>query len=346
MPDAERTGVGVLGAADIAWRRTIPALLHCPRLRLVAVASRTAEKAHTFAERFGCEAVTGYERLLAREDIQAVYIPLPNALHEQWADAALRAGKHVLVEKSLTVSTAAAADLARTARERGLAFMENFAFLHHTQHERVRELVAEGAIGTPRVFTASFGIPRADGALIRYSRALAGGALRETGCYPVRAAQLFLGSDIEVLGARLGFDEDGGCDMAGSVLLADGAGMTAQCDFGLDHAYRNTYAVWGSEGRIEVDWAFTPPPEKQPRLRVHRGEHTEQLTLPAADQFLRAVSAFAQACADPAARAPHAADAIRQASLLESVLELSGTPKTPARDRLGRAGTRSAHVPG
>lgn len=345
MSDAEPTGIGVLGAADIAWRRTIPALLGCPGLRLVAVASRTPDKARTFADRFGCDAVTGYERLLAREDVQAVYIPLPNALHEQWAHAALLAGKHVLVEKSLTASAEAASDLARTARERGLAFMENFAFLHHTQHERVRALVAEGAIGTPRVFTASFGIPRADRELIRYSRALDGGALRETGCYPVRAAQLFLGADIEVLGARLGYEEDGGCDMTGSVLLADGAGLTAQCDFGLDHAYRNTYALWGSEGRIEVDWAFTPPPDKQPRLRVSRGQHTEELTLPAADQFLRAVSAFAGACADPAARAPHAADAVRQAALLESVLKLAGIPETSARDRLAPAGTRSNHDP-
>ncbi|MFJ3594710.1 oxidoreductase [Streptomyces sp. CB02488] len=346
MSDTERTGIAILGAADIAWRRTAPALLRCPALRVVAVASRTPDKARAFADRFGIEAVTGYQRLLEREDIQAVYIPLPNALHEQWADAALRAGKHVLVEKSLTASTAAAAGLARTARERGLAFMENFAFLHHTQHDRVRELVAEGAIGTPRVLTASFGIPRTDGELIRYSRELAGGALRETGCYPIRAARLFLGTDIEVVGARLRYEEDGGCDMAGSVLLADGAGVTAQCDFGLDHAYRNTYALWGSEGRIEVDWAFTPPPDTRPLLRLRRGDHAEEWTLPAADQFLRAVSAFARACADPAAHTSHADDAVRQASLIESVLELSGTPEDPARDRLGRAGARSAHVPG
>lgn len=343
MSDAEPTGIAVLGAADIAWRRTVPALLGCPRLRLVAVASRTPDKARAFADRFGCEAVTGYERLLARDDIGAVYIPLPNALHEAWAEAALRAGKHVLVEKSLTVSTAAAQHLARLARERGLAFMENFAFLHHPQHQRVRDLVAEGALGTPRVLTASFGIPRADPALIRYSVPLAGGALRETGCYPLRAAQLFLGDGLDVLGARLGYDEDGGCDMSGSVLLADDTGLTAQCDFGLDHAYRNTYALWGSEGRVEVDWAFTPPPGRPTLLRLRRGEHTEDITVPAADQFLRAVTAFAEACADPAARAPHAADAVRQATVLATVLDRAGAP---ARSRPEPAGTRRSHVPG
>ncbi|GAA2343508.1 Gfo/Idh/MocA family oxidoreductase [Streptomyces kunmingensis] len=335
MPDIEPLGVAVLGAADIARRRTVPALLRSPLVRLVAVASRTTDKARTFADRFGCEAVTGYERLLDRDDVDAVYIPLPNALHETWAEKALRAGKHVMVEKSLTASAAAATELARTAQERNLAFMENFAFLHHTQHTRVRELLADGAIGTLRVFTASFGIPRTDSSLIRYSRALAGGALRETGCYPIRAAQLFLGEDVEVVGARLRHEPDGGCDLAGSVLLADGAGTTAQCDFGLDHAYRNTYALWGSEGRIEVDWAFTPPPGHAPLVRLRRAGHTEEWTLPAADQFLGAVTAFAEAARDPAAHREHSAAAIRQAALVESVVELAGTPE---------AAPRSSHV--
>lgn len=342
MADDEPLGIGVLGAADIAWRRTLPALLRCPTARLVAVASRTPGKARAFAEHFGCEAETGYERLLERQDVRAVYIPLPNALHERWADAALRAGKHVLVEKSLTISTAAATGLARTARERGLVLMENFAFLHHPQHTRVRELVADGAIGTPRVFSASFGIPRADPGLIRYSRELAGGALRETGCYPVRAAQLFLGEDIQVLGAHLRYASDGGVDTAGSVLLADGAGVTAQCDFGLDHGYRNTYALWGSEGRVEVDWAFTPPPEARPLLRLYRADRREELVLPAADQFLDLVTAFAGACADPAAHEPHARAAVRQATMLEAVVALAGG----SGDEEGRrAGSRSARVP-
>ncbi|MEV2243868.1 Gfo/Idh/MocA family oxidoreductase [Streptomyces sp. NPDC049970] len=333
MTDAEPLGIAVLGAADIAWRRTLPAVGRCQGLRLVAVASRTPEKARTFAERFDCDAVTGYERLLAREDVQAVYIPLPNALHEEWAEAALRAGKHVLVEKSLSADGAAALKLARTARERGLAFMENFAFLHHTQHRTVADLVAEGAIGTPQLFSASFGIPRGDDGLIRYSRGLAGGALRETGCYPVRAAQLFLGADVQVIGSRLRFDADLGVDMAGSALLADAAGVTAQCDFGLDHAYRNTYAVWGSEGRIELDRAFTPPPDARPVLRLLRADHREERVLPAADQFLGAVTAFASACADPAARESHTDDAVRQAALLESVVTRDAATRPPAPDR-------------
>nr|AKA59100.1 NDP-hexose-3-reductase [Streptomyces sp. WAC2288] len=325
MSDAEPIGIGVLGAADIAWRRGIPAIERCERLRLAAVASRSLEKAQAVAERFGCAAVAGYERLLERDDVDAVYVPLPNSLHEEWADAALRAGKHVLVEKSLTLSAATARRLVATARERRLAFMENFSFLHHTQHARVLDLVADGAIGTPLSFSGSFGIPRTAPSLIRYSPELAGGALREIGCYPVRAARLFLGDDLTVTGASLRHDPSVGVDVAGSALLTDGAGVTAHCDFGLTHAYRNTYAVWGSEGRIEVDWAFTPPPETRPVIRVHRADVREERVLPGADQFLGMLTAFAEACADPSAHEHHGDDAIGQAILLEAIADHSAT---------------------
>lgn len=313
-------GVGVLGAADIAWRNAAPAVRRCDGLRLAAVASRNVEKAQRFADRFGCEPVAGYERLLERDDVQAVYVPLPNSLHEEWAEAALRAGKHVLVEKSLTVSADAARRLAGLAEARGLAFMENFTFLFHPQHEEVRKLVADGAVGVPQVFSASLGIPRGDPDLIRYRPELAGGTLRENGCYPLRAALLHLGDDVQVVGARLRTDAGTGVDVAGSALLANGEGVTAQCDFGLTHAYRNTYAVWGSEGRVELDWAFNPRPETRPVLRLHRGDVREERVLPAADQFQRTFAAFAQACGSPAAHRGHGEDAVRQAALMESVL--------------------------
>lgn len=319
MSDAEPTAVGVLGAADIALRRTIPAIQRCDGLRLAAVASRDEAKAGAVAERFGCRAVTGYERLLERDDVQAVYIPLPNSLHEEWAEAALRAGKHVLVEKSLTASAAAAQRLVDLARSAGLAFMENFAFLHHPQHDAVRKMIAEGAIGEPRILSAAFGIPSADRSLIRYRADLAGGALRETGCYTVRVAQLYLGEDLTVVGAAASGAD--GIDLTGTALLADGAGVTAQLAYGMDHAYRNTYAVWGSEGRVEVDWAFTPPPQTRPVVRLHRQNLREERVLPPADQFVNMVTAFAQACADPAGHQHHGDDAVRQARLLESIAE-------------------------
>jgi predicted dehydrogenase len=317
MTSGDPIGIGVLGIADIAVRRTIPAIQRCDRLKLVAVASRDPGKATSAARRFGCAAVVGYEGLLARDDVQAVYIPLPNSLHVEWTYAALRAGKHVLVEKSLTADAAAAAQLVEAAR--GLALVENFTFLHHTQHETVRALVADGAIGTPHSFSAAFGIPAADAGLIRYRRDLDGGSLRENGCYPIRAAQLFLGADIQLRGAYLRLDPTLGVDLAGSALLVDGGGMSAHCEFGLDLGYRNTYSIWGSTGRIELDWAFTPPADRATVLRLYGNSSRGERMLPPCDQFLAAVTAFAAACDDPASRPRHAAEVVAQAGLLESI---------------------------
>lgn len=309
---------GVLGCADIAARRTIPALL-AGGMRLAAVASRTGEKARTFTDRFGGVALTGYERLLERDDIDAVYIPLPISMHERWATAALEAGKHVLVEKAATACPRAARRLTGLAADRGLLLMENFTFLQHTQHTVVQQLVAEGAIGRPRLFTGEFGFPLADRSTIRHHPELGGGSLLDAGCYPVRAAQLFLGETPSVLGSTLTVDAEAGVDVAGTALLSDARGVAAQCSFGFVHAYRNTYAIWGESGRISLSWAFTPPATTRPVLRMERQDHVEERVLPADDQWTNTVRRFAELTANPAEHAREHEQLVRQAVLLDAV---------------------------
>ncbi|GAB2953468.1 Gfo/Idh/MocA family oxidoreductase [Nonomuraea fastidiosa] len=311
-------GMGVLGCADIAWRRTIPAM-RAGGARLVAVASRSRDKARRFADRFGCRAVQGYERLLERSDIAAVYIPLPNALHARWAEAALLAGKHVLVEKSFTADVATAERLTGLAEGRGLLLMENFTFLHHSQHATARRLVLEGAIGTPRQITADFAIPPGPGSALRYQPELGGGALLECGTYTVRAAQLFLGPDPVVAGGLLVRDGDGGVDLGGGALLYDARGVTAHCSFGFTHMYRCAYSVWGSTGRLTLEWAFTPPPSARPVLRLERQDYREERVLAADDQFANMVRRFVEDAQRPQAHREHAADIVRQARLLSAV---------------------------
>src|SRR5215212_9491250 len=142
--------MGVLGCASIAIRRVLPALTEAEGIELTAVASRDPAKARQVAHRFGCAAAGGYDELLDRPDLDAVYIPLPTGLHAHWARRALAAGKHVLSEKPLTCDHATAVSLVEQASKAGLWLMENFMFLHHRQHEEVRTLVAEGRIGAPR----------------------------------------------------------------------------------------------------------------------------------------------------------------------------------------------------
>ncbi|MDW8805224.1 Gfo/Idh/MocA family oxidoreductase [Streptomyces scabiei] len=309
--------IGVLGCAGIARRRMLPAFRACPGTELVAVASRDPRRARETAAEAGCEAVHGYAELLSRTDVDAVYLPLPAALHERWIRAALEAGKHVLGEKPLTTDPVATAGLAELAAASGLALRENVMFVHHPQHAAVRQLVGDGAIGEVRAFRAAFTVPRLSDDDIRYDPGLGGGALWDTGVYPVRAALHFLGEDLEVVGAGLVRGGPGAAvDIAGAALLRDAAGVGAQLTFGLDHAYRSHYEVWGSTGAVTVDRAFTPPAGMPPRVRLERGGVVTEVDLPPDDQVLRTVADFADAARTGAALEPAA---LHQAVLLDRI---------------------------
>ncbi|MFF1560786.1 Gfo/Idh/MocA family protein [Streptomyces sp. NPDC058279] len=309
--------IGVLGCADIARRRMLPALRACPDTELVAVAAREGARARATAVEFGCEAVTGYGALLARPDIDAVYVPLPAALHARWVEAALLAGKHVLGEKPLTTSLTATRRLAALAEAAGLALRENVMFVHHSQHAAVRALVAGGAIGEVRGFQAAFTVPRLPDDDIRYDAALGGGALWDTGVYPVRAALHFLGRQLEAEAAVLvRRGPHRAVDTEGTALLRTPSGSCAQLAFGLDHGYRSAYEITGTEGRITVDRAFTPPAGHPPQVRLERRTGVEEIRLDPDDQVLNTVTAFAAAVRTGAL--PDGA-ILRQAELLDAI---------------------------
>ncbi|MEV0001594.1 Gfo/Idh/MocA family oxidoreductase [Micromonospora sp. NPDC050980] len=311
--------MGVLGCADIAWRKTLPALAAVPRLRLTAVASRTADRAARFADRFGGTAVTGYPALLARDDVDAVYLPLPAALHAPWVERALRAGKHVLAEKPLATVEADARRLVALAADLGLVLAENYMFTRHSQHAEVRRLVAAGVVGEPRLLTAAFAIPALPADDIRYRPDVGGGALADVGGYPLRAATMLLGQGLEVVGATLRRDPARGVDLSGTVLLVTPDGVAAQLAFGMEHAYRCEYEIWGSAGRLRLDRAFTPPATWKPVLRVERGGEVQERVLAPDDQFVAALGAFADAVGTGTDSGLQGPAILRQAALVQRI---------------------------
>ncbi|MFF3018291.1 Gfo/Idh/MocA family protein [Streptomyces sp. NPDC057939] len=309
--------IGVIGCADIARRRMLPALRAASGIELVAVAARDAARARETADEAGCEAVTGYGALLARPDIDAVYVPLPAALHAEWVEAALRAGKHVLAEKPLTTDLAETRRLLDLAGSAALVLRENVMFVHHSQHAAVRSLVHGGAIGELRAFRAEFTIPRLPDTDIRYDAALGGGALWDTGVYPVRAALHFLGDRLEAEGAVLVAGVPSrSVDTAGTALLRTPEGVTAQLSFGLDHGYRSAYEITGSRGRLTVERAFTPPAAHPPTIRLERPTGVEEIGLAPDDQVLRSVAAFVTDIRVGARPEPVL---LRQAELLDAI---------------------------
>lgn len=322
--------LGVLGCADVARRRVLPAVAAVPELELAAVASRDLAKAEAFAREFGGTAVEGYQRLLDRDDIDAVYVPLPSGLHADWIRRAVKAGKHVLAEKPLTTELAETEELVALAESAGVVLRENFMFLHHSSHRRVRELLDGGALGELRSFSATFTIPARPPGDIRLRPELGGGALFDTGAYPLRAAQLFLGPRLAVAGAALQHDEDAGVDVGGGVLLRRADGVTAQLTFGLAHRYTSGYRLLGSEAELSCAHVFTPGADHRPVVRIDWQDRHEELVLPAEDQCANAVRAFAAAVAEGAGTD---GSSVTQARLVED------SRRAARGDRAGRAGT-------
>lgn len=307
--------LGLLGCADIAQRRALPSLARLRNFTLTAVASRDADKAKDFADRFGGTPVTGYEGLLARDDLDAVYVPLPAALHARWAERALEAGLHVLVEKPAAIGPDEARRLTRLAHERGLVVMENFAFVRHTQQDAVQALLAEGAIGQLRSLSAEFAFPPLKATDNRYRPELGGGALLDAGVYPLRVARMFLGDDLEVAGAVLRTGSTHPVDLAGAALLTGPTGVTAQLGFGFVHSYRCGYTLWGSTGRITLDRAYSAPDDFTPTLRLERDGRAEERRLPSDRQFTRVFRDFGAAIRRKDVAGP-ALDIERQAHLV------------------------------
>jgi dTDP-3,4-didehydro-2,6-dideoxy-alpha-D-glucose 3-reductase len=312
--------IGVLGAADIALRRTVPAMLAHPATEVVAIASRDLAKAEQFASAFGCDAEPGHDAVLDRADVDAVYVPIPVMVHGEWVARALSRGKHVLVEKPLAATAADAAALVERAASAGLVLMENFTALHHRQHAEVRAVLESGTVGDLRGVSATFTIPPKPDGDIRYRPDVGGGALLDMGIYPLRVALSYLGDDVEVVGAVLRHDPVRDVVLSGDVLLATAAGQTAQLTFGMGYSYVAAYTVAGSTGRIRLDRAYTPPDDHRPSLRVERQAGHEVRDLRTDRQFVNAIGDFVSAMGgDATVLASHHADALRSAELIDHI---------------------------
>lgn len=283
--------IGVLGCASIAKRSVIPAILEVEGLELVAVASRTQAKASEYADLFDCEGIEGYQKLIDRKDVDAIYMPLPTGLHEEWVIKALEAGKHLLVEKSLAMDYSSAQRMVALAKEKGLLIMENFMFLYHGQHQFVKDLIAKGEIGELRCFRSSFGFPPLDAANFRYNKVLGGGALLDAAAYTIRVSQFFLGDDLKVEAASLNNDGQE-VDIYGGGFLKSSNGAFAEVAFGFDNFYQCNYEVWGSKGKITVKRAFTPGADFTPIITLEKQSEQFDYKVDAENHFVKILKEF------------------------------------------------------
>jgi predicted dehydrogenase len=219
-------GWGILGAAGIARKRLLPAMGASRNGRVVALASRSPERAREMLAPYpGAEVSDSYEALLARPDIDAVYIPVPNGLHKEWTLRAIEAGKHVLCEKPLALNAQEAEEMAAAAVASGKHLMEAFMYRFHPAMREFVERAKE-----PMHVHTTFGFTVKDKDNIRLQAPLGGGALLDVGCYAVSVSRWILGEPVDIV-ARARMER--GVDMTVSALLKFDRDATASvwCSF-------------------------------------------------------------------------------------------------------------------
>ena len=315
---------GILGAANIALQRVVPAMQHSPHTPVIAIASRDLAKARLAADRLGIPRAYGsYQELIDDPDIEAIYNPLPNHLHVPWTIRAAEAGKHVLCEKPLALSAKEASRLLEVRARTGVQIAEAFMVRAHPQWAAVRELVAEGRLGELRLIVGHFSYFRRDLDDIRSRLEWGGGAIMDIGCYPITLSRWLFDEEPTAVIAAVDRDPDLHVDRLASGLLCFPSGQASfNCATQLVPSQR--MELFGTEGRIELEIPFSPPSDHACRILVDDGTQlggaaAEAITLPAVDQYRLQAERFSEAVRGVGAVSVTLEDAIANMSVIDAL---------------------------
>ena len=277
---------GILGTARIATRKVIPALQSSKHGVVTAIASRDIVKAQTEATLLGIPKAFGsYEELLTDNDIDAVYIPLPNHLHVPWSIKALEAGKHVLCEKPVGLNTSEATVLIEAAkRHPRLKIMEAFMYRHHPQWQLALKLIADGGIGDLRTIQSFFSYWNVDPNNIRNIGEIGGGGLMDIGCYCISLSRFLFDAEPSRVFGTTECDPAFGTDRLASGLLEFPRGTaTFTCSTQLSPYQRVN--IFGTRGRIEIEIPFNAPPDRPCRIWHQDERETREIMVETCDQY-------------------------------------------------------------
>lgn len=277
--------IGIIGCANIVEKHILGAFDTIRNGKIITIASRDGEKAKVWAKKINCDYDKSYEDLLERDDIDAVYIPLPIGLHREWVIQAAKAKKHIICEKSLADSFSSVKEMVKVCQKNKVVLYENFMCNHHPQHQRVGSLISNGIIGDAHLFKGFFGFPPLKENSFAYKKSLGGGSLNETGAYPVFMSRKILQSEPLSVTCSLFYDKIHDANIRGSVYMEFPKNKTALVAFGFDNMYQNNYSVWGSTGLINVNRAYSIPADMKPQIELVKQSSNERIDATAANQF-------------------------------------------------------------
>ncbi len=270
---------GVLGCAGIAEKAVIPGIINAKNAKLYALSSRGAgSKLDDFCNKFNpVKAYTSYEELLEDPEIDAVYIPLPNALHYEWTLKAAEKKKHILCEKPLGISAKEVKAMKEAADKNGVILMEAFAYRHSPLTKEVKSLVEEGTIGKLKFMEAHFNYYLDNMTDVRFDEALAGGATYDVGCYNLNIIRHMIGSEPTAVYAVGEVGEKTGVDESSCIMMEFDGGIKAVSYCSMISAFRSEYTMVGDKGIIHVPVVFNA--EGDTKIIITKESGSEEINI-------------------------------------------------------------------
>lgn len=324
---------GILGCSGIGKSRTIPGLLACENAELYAIAGRNEEKLKVYAEPFAPKKLyTDYQALLDDENVDAVYLPLPNGIHMEWVEKAAKAGKHILCEKPMALTEEQVREMFAAAKANGVLLEEAYAYRHAQLAQKVKEIVDSGAIGRIRYLESKHSTFDTNRSGIRYQKGNGGGAVYDVTCYNVSLASYLLGKDPEDMSVYCGFDKETGVDTSDAVMLRYEEGVTAMLYAGLDAYRRGCYSILGDTGRIDVDHKFNSSgvchirvsTGARPQGAEYVDETTTDYTIWVEDNYKREIELFSDAVLNGTPLTISEEESLRTARVCDAIRKAGG----------------------
>jgi predicted dehydrogenase len=309
---------GILGVAGIN-NRVLPSFSRARNAELRAIASRSLDRAKAAAHAVGIPVAHGsYEALLDDPTIDAVYIPLPNTLHDEWTRKAAERGKHVLGEKPLCPTAAEAQALVDFCRSKGVRLMDGFMWPHHPRTQQLRRLLDSGSIGEVRRVSGAFTFPMRPLDLnnIRLKPDLGGGSLLDVGCYPVYGIRWAFGAEPVQAYATATYHNGVDVEMNGILWLADGRMATFDCGFTLP--YRRWLEIVGTEAVVWIPEMWIPQPPATYYVR-REGKPVEEVAIEDEDQIQHMIENFSRAVLEHQPVTPSPEEAVKTLRVLDGL---------------------------
>ncbi|WP_413376801.1 Gfo/Idh/MocA family protein [Alkalihalobacillus sp. 1P02AB] len=319
----EKIRWGIIGSANIAKKAVIPGIQQSETGEVVAIASRTKEKAEEMAQELSIPVAYGsYDELLDDSTIEAVYIPLPNHLHKEWTIRAAEAGKHVLCEKPVALNGEEAKEMEEACEKAGVILAEAFMYRYHPRYSMIKEVMNSGEIGEIRGIHGAFTFNNAQNSSnIRYKKEWGGGSLYDVGVYPISAARMLLGKEPQAATVHAFFSEEhDGVDMMASGLLEFEQGVALTFDCGMWAAFRNTLEIVGAEGRIEVPSAFITDQSEGDHFFVITNDGKVEVEVPRLNQYALQADAIGNRIRNDVPLPYPASDAVLNMKVIDACL--------------------------